>query len=321
MNANNVNIGIDVSKETLAVAFADGPVRSFANTKAGLSKLAAEIKALGVSALVCCEATGGYEKPLESACHAAGIRIAVVNAKRVRDFAKGKGILAKTDAIDARVIRRFAAENPPRPSEPQPEWRTRLRALAEYRAGLADDLARAKLRLQTQRDAWVAKDMKKQVARLEKSLAALESEAAKIRAANPEFDKNAARLEEVKGIGKVTSRTLLTLMPELGRVKDGEAAALAGVAPYNDESGKFRGQRHISGGRAQVRKVLWMAAVAAARSNHILKAFYRRLVANGKKPKAALTAVMRKLVCLANRILSDSAFVPEKTPEMRTNIP
>jgi transposase len=299
-----------VSKSTLVAAFPDGKAREFANDAGGIAGLVAEVRMHGESALVCCEATGGYERALAGACHAAGIAVAVANAKRVRDFAKGKGLLAKTDAIDARVIALYAEENHPRPSEPPQEWAARLEALVQRRAALGADLVREKNRLGAERDKWVVKDVKSHVRFLEKRIAALEKEIAGIRAANPDFKEKASRLEQVKGIGAGTACALLGCVPELGRITDAEASALVGVAPYNNDSGKFRGQRHIRGGRAQVRKVLWMAALSAARSNRILKAFYEGLVGRGKSHKVALTAVMRKLVCLANRILAKPAFSP-----------
>jgi transposase len=304
------HIGIDVSKETLVAALPGGLVREFANDKPGLAALAAEIKKHGESTLVCCEATGGCERALRDACHAAAIPVAVVNAKRVRDFAKGRGILAKTDAIDARMIASYAAENHPRPFEPPPSWSQRLRELNGRRDTLSADRVRETNRLAAESDKWVVKSIQRHIRFLEKELRLLLKEIAVLRAANPEFKEKADRLEAVKGIGEGSAAVLLGCIPELGKIKDNEAAALAGLAPYNNDSGKFRGQRHIKGGRPQVRRVLYMAALAAARSNHILKAFYERLIAKGKHHKTALTAVMRKLVCLANRILCDPAFTP-----------
>ena len=308
MDAHEVNIGVDVSKSTLTAAFPDGGVRDFANDGRGIAALLA--KARGLSALVCCEATGGYERALAEACHAAGVPVAVANARRVRDFARGKGLLAKTDAIDARVIARFAAENRPRPAAPQPEWVGRLRALAGRRGDLTADLTRERNRLGTERDRSAARDIRAHIRFLEKRLGAIEEETAALRADTPAFAEKAARLELVKGIGPVSARALLAHLPELGAVSGNEASALAGVAPYNADSGTHRGRRRIRGGRAQVRRVLWMAAVSAVRSNPILKAFYDRLVGRGKPHKVALTAVVRKLVCLANKILADPNFTP-----------
>jgi transposase len=310
MNTYEVNIGVDVSKQTLAAAFPDGRVTDFTNDTRGLASLVAKAKARGPSALVCCEATGGYEQGLVDACHQAGVAVAVANAKRVRDFAKGKGQLAKTDAIDARIIARFAAENRPRPTEPQPQWQRRLRALCDRRAALAEDIAREKNRLEIGRDRWVTADTRSHIRQLQAHMEKLEREVAALRAATPEFERQASRLESVKGIGPVSAYAFMAYLPELGSVSGNEASALAGVAPYNDDSGRHRGQRRIRGGRARLRCALWMAAMAAARFNPILKAFYEGLRRREKPHKVAIVAVIRKLVCLANKIITDPNFVP-----------
>jgi transposase len=310
MNTYEVNIGIDVSKETLTAAFPDDSVTGFANDKRGLKPLIAKAKACGPSVRVCREATGGYEQALVEACHAAGVAVALANARQVRDFAKGKGLPAKTDAIDARVIARFAAENDPRLAVPQPAWIRRLRALCDRRAALTADLTRETNRLGTERDPWVAKGIRAHIRQLQAHVKALERQLAALRAENTAFAEKAARLERVKGIGPASACALLGCVPGPGAVSGNEASALVGVAPYNDDSGKHRGRRHIRGGRPQVRRVLWMAATAAVRFNPILKAFYERLSARGKPHKVALVAVIRKLVRLVNRILADPNFVP-----------
>jgi transposase len=310
MNPTHVNIGIDVAKQSLTAAFPNAKTQDVQNTKAGIAALIKKAKALGPDARLCCEATGGYEQSLVEACHAAGLPVAIANARHVRDFAKGKGLLAKTDAIDARIIARFADENNPRIHTPPPEWVTRLRALTDRRANLTADLTREQNRLGTERDAWVAGDIRLHIRQLKKHIQNLEKEIASLRAANPEFDAKASRLEQVKGIGETTACALLGCVPELGAVNGNEASALVGVAPYNNDSGAFRGQRHIRGGRAQVRRVLWMAAMVAIRFNPILKAFYARLTGRGKPHKVALIAVLRKLVRLANKIIANPAFVP-----------
>jgi transposase len=310
MNTPRVNIGIDVSKPTLTAAFPDGTTRDFDNNKAGLAALLAKAKALGPCARLCREATGGYGQPLVEACHAHNIPVAVANARRVRDFARGKGLLAKTDALDARIIARYADENNPRTHEVPPEWVTRVRALVERRGALNAERVREKNRLDTERDAWVTQDIARHLNYLDARVSALEQELATLRAATPEFDAKAKRLEQVKGIGPCTSCALLGCVPELGSLTGNEASALVGVAPCNHDSGGLRGPRRIQGGRAPVRGVLWMAALTAVRFNPILKSFYARLTARGKPHKVALVAVVRKLVRLANKILSNPAFVP-----------
>jgi transposase len=310
MNTQHVNIGIDVSKPTLTAAFPDGTIRDFDNSKAGIAALVKKARALGPRARLCCEATGGYEQAIVEACHAHNIPVAVANARQVRDFARGKGLPAKTDALDARIIVRFAGENNPRTHEQPPEWVVRVRALVERRAALNAERVREQNRLDTERDTWVVKDIRRHLQFLDGRVAALEKELAVLRAATPEFEEKARRLEQVKGIGAASACALLGCVPELGSVSGNEASALVGVAPYNHDSGGQRGARHIQGGRAPVRGVLWMAAMTAVRFNPILKAFYERLTARGKPHKVALVAVVRKLVRLANKILANPAFVP-----------
>ena len=205
MNANHVNIGIDVSKKILTAAFQNGKVQDFQNNKAGIAALIKKAKAASPCAKLCCEATGGYEQPLVQACHTSATPIAVANARQVRDFAKGKGLLAKTDALDARIITRFADENNPRPHQEPPAWATRLRALTDRRANLTADLVRERNRLQTEPDPWVAKDIRLHIRQLQKHIESLEKEIAALRAANPEFDDKAKRLEQIKGIGETTA--------------------------------------------------------------------------------------------------------------------
>jgi transposase len=310
MNPTHLNIGIDVAKHTLTAAFPAGKTQDFPNTPHGIAALIAKAKALGPATRLCCEATGGYEQKRVDACHAHALTVAIANARHVRDFAKGKGLLAKTDALDARLIARFADENNPRPHEQPPEWVRRLRALTDRRANLTADLTREPNRLQTETDAWVAKDLRLHLRQLEKHIQSLTQQIATLRAATPEFAAKARRLEQVKGIGETTACALLGCVPELGSVNGNEASALVGVAPYNNDSGTFRGQRRIRGGRSHVRRILWMAATVAIRFNPILKAFYERLTARGKPHKVALVAILRKLVRLANKILADPDFIP-----------
>ena len=310
MDAYEVNIGVDVSKETLAAAFPDGRVTQFTNDRRGLETLMAKVRALGPSARVCCEATGGYELRLADACHAAGVAVTVANARQVRDFARGKGLLAKTDAIDARLLARFAAENNPRPTPQPPPWQRRLRALCDRRDALTGDLARETGRLEAETDAWVAKDIRDHIRQLRSHLAKLAREVAALKAQNAGFARQTQRLEQVKGIGPASACAFTAYLPELGSVTGNEAAALAGVAPYNDDSGKRRGKRRCRGGRARLRRVLWMAATAAARFNPILRAVYERFRSNGKPHKVAIVAIIRRLVCLANKIITNPDFVP-----------
>ena len=301
-----VFIGVDVAKRTLAIQFPDQSW-STANTAAGHVALLARLKSLG-EVHVLCEATGGYEQALVRALHQAAIAVSVINPRQIRDFARACGRLAKTDAIDASTIREYGVRLRPAadpvPAAGSAELAELVRARQELVALITDETNRrehatlpALLKLSHARQ----KQLEKQLATLDAAIAAqLQADAT--------LAAKSVRLQQVQGVGRVSAFTLLALLPELGTLRDTEAAALAGVAPLNRDSGQFRGQRHIHGGRAAVRRVLYMAALTATVHNPILKAFYQRLRQKGKPAKLALTAVMRKLVILLNRLLKNPQF-------------
>jgi transposase len=270
-------IGVDVAKVSLAIQFPDR-LWSTANTAAAHTALIADLKHLGAVHVIC-ESTGGYERTLVLALHAAGIAVSAINARQIRDFARACGRLAKTDALDATIIRDYGRRLQPRP-DPAP---------APGEPEFAE-LIRARQR------------------QLEKQLATLDDLIDAHVAAQADLAAKTERLQQVRGVGRVTALTVVALMPELGTLRDNEASALAGVAPMNRDSGQHRGQRHIHGGRAALRRVLYMAALTATVHNPILKAFYHRLRQNGKPAKLALTAVMRKLIILLNRLVKNPAF-------------
>lgn len=299
-------IGVDVAKLTLAIQFPDH-LWSTANTTAGHAALIAKLTPLG-SVHVVCESTGGYERALVLALHAAGIAVSAINARQIRDFARACGRLAKTDAIDATIIRDYGCRLQPRPDPApapgQPEFAELVRARQDLVALITDEINR---REHARLPALVKLSQARQ-RHLEKQLAALDALIDAHVAAQADLTAKTQRLQQVSGVGRVTALTVVALMPELGTLRDSEAAALAGVAPMNRDSGQHRGQRHIHGGRAALRRVLYMAALTATVHNPILKAFYKRLRQNGKPAKLALTAVMRKLIILLNRLLKNPAF-------------
>lgn len=299
-------VGVDVAKLALAIQFPDQSW-STANTAQGHAAFLAKLRVLGAVHVIC-EATGGYERALVLALHQAGVAVSVINPRQVRDFARARGRLAKTDAIDAALLRDYGIALRPAPDAPplegEAEFAELVRARQELVALLTDELNRrehatvpALVKLSLARE----RQLKKQLARLDQLIDAHV-------AARPALTAKAERLQQVRGVGRVSAFTVLALLPELGRLGDAQAAALAGVAPLNRDSGQFRGQRHIHGGRAAVRRVLYMAALAATIHNPILKAFYQQLKARGKPSKVALTAVMRKLVILLNRLLKNPDF-------------
>jgi transposase len=299
-------VGIDVAKHSLEV-YSSGEDRSFTTTNntAGFKQLVAELPP-AASCLIVIEATGGYQNRVVGALVSAGHRVAVVNPRQVRDFARGLGILAKTDRLDARVIARFGAQACPReiqvPSEKQAqlaELVTRRRQLIEFRTAEQNRLETAATKLVRQNIRHLVEQLDKQIRQLEEAIGELvESE--------PELASKAALLETVPGVGPVTVTSLLVDLPELGSLDRQQVAALVGVAPFNRDSGKFHGRRAIWGGRAAVRSVLYMAALTARRFNPVIRAFAQRLEAAGKPFKVVLTACMRKLLVILNSMIKNS---------------
>ena len=301
-----VYAGLDIAKASLQLHLQCKSI-DLPNTPAGYTQL---IKRLaGVPGVhVICEATGGYERALVAALHAAAVPVSVINPARVRQFARARGHLAKTDPIDAAVLTAFGRAFGPAPTAPRSAVEIKLAALVTRRAQLielrvaeeqrADTCAEPALRkLFT---AWLTQ-VQKQIAQVEALIAALLKE-------QEPLARQVQRLDDIMGVGRLTAVTVLATLPELGQLNRRQAAALAGLAPYNRDSGKWAGQRHISGGRADVRQGLYMAALSASRSNAVLKAFYDRLIAAGKPAKVALTAVMRKLIVLMNHLLKNPNF-------------
>ena len=300
--------GTDISKEVLDVSLAGQPLVRCGNDAAGIAQLIALLEKQPEKMHVICEPSGGYERALLEALWEAGIAVSLVNAARVRAFARAQGLLAKTDKIDANVLREFGELLQPEKSTAPSPKRQRLAALVQRREQLVGLLITEEQRLVQTRDVLVGKltkvlvkELRKQVKQIEQMIAAQIDD-------DDELRGQSERLQQVKGIGKVTASTLLAEMPELGQLSRNEAGALAGVAPCNRDSGAFRGRRMIRGGRVRVRRVLYMAATVAARYNPILKTFYQRLVAAGKPKKVALTALMRKLVVLLNHLLKNPDF-------------
>jgi transposase len=251
------------------------------------------------------EASGGYERAWARALRDAGIEVRIVDPKRVRAFALSAGRLAKNDTIDAEMIAWFAETFDEIPGQPRDAAREELQALVKARKALQDQ----QMRLQSQGEHAAPAVVQKAYARVLKSLA---SEMAKLEAAiaakvkaMPEFAERAEIIESVPGLAGTTSANLIAGMPELGQVSNKIAPALLGVAPYDDDSGHRRGERHTKGGRRWVRNAFYMPCLSAAtRHNPVLKAFYQRLIAKGKKPKVALVACMRKLIVILNTMLA-----------------
>lgn len=296
-----IYVGIDVSKAQLDVATSDETQRTVPNTAAGISALVTELKA-ATPALIVLEATGVYHQAVTAALVLAELAVAVVNPRQVRDFARSQGQHAKTDRLDARLLARFAAQVQPVP-RPLPAAETQeLAALVDRRRQLVDMLVAEKNRRAIARPS-VRPSVEAHIAYLTEAVADADADLDAWIAGSPAWRAQETLLRSVPGVGPHLARTLLALLPELGQLSRREIAALVGVAPFAQESGRWRGQRRCWGGRAAVRAVLYMATVSATRCNPVLRALYRRLRAAGKPAKLALTACMRRLLCILNAIV------------------
>lgn len=311
MNPSPTYLGLDIAKLTLDLSpHPTLPRRTYPNTPAGHRALLAALRRLPGPVQILCEATGGYEHHLLAALHQAQVPVSLLNPRRVRDFARAKGLLAKTDRLDAAVLAEYGRLLAPRPTAPVPPTQQRLAQLVARRQALLAMLTQERHRAEHQHDPFVVKLARALVATLQRHLARLEAELAALQAADTRLTAQVQRLCTIQGVGQRTAWQLLAALPELGALQRGQAAALAGLAPYNHDSGPCRGQRHIAHGRALARTALYMAALVAARHNPVLRPLYQRLRAAGKPPKVALVALMRKLVELANLLLKSSSFCP-----------
>jgi transposase len=295
-------VGIDVAKATLDIAsLPDGESWIVTNDDQGLAELAPRLVALGPK-LVVLEATGGFELLAAITLAQAGLPIAVVNPRQVRDFAKAMGRLAKTDALDAGILADFAQRVRPEP-RPLPDAAAQLlESLLTRRRQIVEMLTAEKNRLGFARGP-VKRDISQHIRWLEKRLADVDGELQDTVAASPLYQAKAALLRSVPGVGQVTTLTLLATLPELGQLSRHQIAALVGVAPMNRDSGTMRGKRMVWGGRAPVRAVLYMATLVGLKHNPVLRQFYERLRAVGKPFKVAATACMRKLLTILNAML------------------
>jgi len=296
-------VGVDVSKAKLDVANGSkGTVETVANNAASIRKLIREQIASASATLVVVEATGGYESLFVDALHAANIPIAIVNPRRVREFAKGVGWDAKTDPIDAKVIAWYGEVVAPKPSVAKTIAEKELTALVVRRRQLLKMINMESNRLEQASQA-VAKLIKTTLSAMKKQVKMLDELIAKGVLADVASEKKVEIMQSVKGIGPVAISTFVTELPELGELNRGQIAKLVGVAPINHDSGQHQGRRQTGAGRTSVRRVLYMAALVATRHNPRIRAFYQRLVASGKPKKLALVAAMRKLLTILNTLI------------------
>jgi transposase len=301
-------IGIDVCKQQLEVAAHESDYQfRCPNRASAFGELIAELIALR-PALIVLEATGGLEIPVASSLHAAGLPVVVINPRQVRDFAKALGQLAKTDRLDARVLAHFAAAIKPPLRPLKTKEQQELDALAGRRGQLVEILADEKNRRASAASDTVRDQIKEHIDWLEEGIAELDKQIKVLLQTSPRWQVKDQILQSVPGIGPVASFSMIADLPELGTLNRQQISKLVGVAPLNRDSGQQRGARHIYGGRAQLRRVLYMAALTATRHNAVLKEFYQRLRANHKPFKVAITACMRKLLAIINVMVRDSTY-------------
>jgi transposase len=297
-------VGIDVSKDTLDVAvLGKRSIEQFANTKKGIAKLVRRMHQLNPK-LIVVEATGGYEQALVLALFAADLPVALVSPQRVRQYAKAKGLLAKTDRLDAHILADFGKHIQPRLFVAKSEERKRLSGLVARRNQLNTMLQAEKHRLRTS-SVEVKNSLKRVMACLKTEMQELDAQILEFMKTHEDFGEQEKLLRTAKSIGAVTAATLLADLPELGQLDRKQVAALVGVAPMNKDSGKKCGYRKTQGGRPEVRRTLYMSTLSGIQHNPVLKSQYERLVKRGKQKKVAITACMRKMLTILNAMMRD----------------
>jgi transposase len=310
---SQIYVGIDVSKDTLDVAaLGEKSIVQFANTKKGIANLVRQLKKVPPK-LIVVEATGGYEEAVVLALFEAGLPVALVSPQRVRQYAQAKGLLAKTDRIDAQLLADYGKHIQPRLFVGKSEERRRLSALVGRRKQLNEMLQAEKNRLRTT-SVEVKNSLERVISCLKAEMKELEEAIHQFMQEHEEFGEQEKLLCTAKSIGPVTAATLLADLPELGQLDRKQIAALVGVAPMNRDSGKKRGYRKTKGGRPDVRSAVYMSALTGIRYNPVLKAQYEQLVKRGKEKKVAITACMRKMLTILNAMMRDQQpFHPAQT--------
>ena len=300
-----ITIGIDVSKDHLdAHRLPDATGGRFSNDTAGLRALVAWIGGASVARVVY-EATGAYHRLLETALARTGWPLAKINPRQARRFAEAAGVLAKTDRVDAAMLARFGVALAPAPTRPLDKALDDLRELHLARRSLVKDRTAAKNRQAVARLPLIKRQLAVRLAQIERQLKAIDAEIDHRVQAAPDLRRRVDILKSIPGISSITALAILVEMPEIGQLGAKQTASLAGLAPMTRQSGSWRGKASIRGGRATLRQALYMPALVATRFNPDLKAKYQSLVAAGKPAKVAITALMRKLIIIANALIRD----------------
>jgi transposase len=313
--AEDLYVGIDVSKAELVVAVRpSGERMTLGNDRAGIKRLVGRLAELKPQ-LVVVEATGGLQRQVVAALWMAGIVVAAVNPSWVRNFAKGRGLMAKTDRKDAELLALYAERERPAARPPADAETQALQELVMRREQLLEMLVAEKQRLH-RASAAMRKELRHHIAYLEGRIKDLEADIDKTVRRSDAWRRKNEIVRSVPGLGKTFSAMVLAKVPELGALNRKQISALVGVAPVPDDSGSRHGRRVIAGGRFEVRNKLYMCALVAARSNPVLKQFYERLVARGKPKKLALAAVMRKLIVTLNAMLKTNSLWKSPCPDL-----
>jgi transposase len=304
-NVDPVYVGVDVAKATLQ-GHLRGAQIELSNAPGGRSKLRKMLHGIP-GAHVICEATGGYEQALVQSLHKTRLTVSVVNPAQVRASAQAKGQRAKSDTIDAGILTDYGLRYQPAPTPPVSKVQCQLAALIQWLKQRIDAQATAKTQHEHPRDAFVRKQHALLIDHYQTQIAATEAKLKRLMDQDQTLKQRVECLDGIEGVGLRTALVVLTHMPELGQLNRQQVAALAGLAPWTRESGAMKGKRCIGGGRPEVRVALYMTSLSVIRCNPTLKAFYQRLLANGKLKKVALTAVMRKLLVYMNHQLRSLA--------------
>lgn len=309
MKTQTVYVGVDVSKQWLDVALREKKLPRRANNRSGIRQLLKDLEGLGQPVHVVAEPTGGYQRDLTRALWEAQIAVSLVNPRNIRSFARAGVRLAKTDAIDAAVMARYGQMmEPPLTVAPEPPLEA-LRELEDSRHDLMEMIQMQRNRLEHLEQPFVLEVTHTVIAQLQAQLERIEQRIKDHVQEHHPLQTKVQRMCQVKGVGLTTACSLLAYLPELGRLGDQQICALAGVAPINHDSGQYRGQRHMSGGRPQARKAIYMAALVASRHNRLMRELHDRMKAAGKPEKVILGTIMRRLIKVLNKLLADPNFV------------
>ncbi len=306
-------IGIDISKNTFDIHFLSGSSDHHIDyTPENIQKTVMMCRAAEPE-LIVTEATGGYELPLVEELYAAGLPAAVVNPKRIRNFAKAAGQTAKTDKIDARIIARFAAVMEPPVRNAQDGTSFKIRALVVRKRQLTDMRTAEKNRTEHIRDEFIEQSILTVISAFEAQIRQIGDRIRDLIASSPELKQKTELIQSVPGIGENTASALVSGLPEIGTLNRREIAALTGTAPVNRDSGQFRGKRMTGGGRGEIRSLMHMPTLAAIRHNPVIRKYYQRLVSAGKIKMVAVTACMRKLIVIVNSMVAKNEVWSPKT--------